>query len=112
VRPPPGGKTNFSIRSPIATASVRGTVFDFDGIRVEVAEGRVYLGSENAAGVYISAGHRAAADVETGKTAPVIETVKEELAPALPAGMDAAPAVISPGPSNTNMVFRFDWSEQ
>jgi hypothetical protein len=75
-----------------------------------VEEGRVYLEAGNAAGVYISAGHTAAADAETGKTATVVETLKEELSPALPAGMDTVPAVISPAPSGANLGIRFDWS--
>jgi hypothetical protein len=112
VKPPVGGKTNFVIRSPIATASVRGTVVDFDGIRLEVTEGRVYLGGENAAGVYISTGHTAAADGETGRTAGVIETIKGELSPALPAGVDAAPAAIRTAPSSANLDIQVDWSGQ
>lgn len=112
VKPPAGGSVDFSVRGPMVTASVRGTVFEFDGIRLEVAEGRVYLGGENAAGVYVSAGHTAAVEAETGKTAAVIETVKEELAPALPAGMDTPPAVISPAASEANLDLRFDWSGQ
>jgi hypothetical protein len=112
VKPPAGGKVNFAVRSPSITASVRGTVFDFDGIRLEVEEGRVYLGGENAAGVYVSAGHTAAADAGTGKTAAVIETIKEALSPAPPAGVDAAPVVISPAPSRASLDIRFEWSEQ
>jgi hypothetical protein len=58
VKPPAGGKTSFVVRSPIATASVRGIVFEFDGIRLQVEEGRVYLGGENAAGVSVRATKR------------------------------------------------------
>ena len=36
VKPPAGVKTSFTVRSPMATASVRGTVFDFDGILLRV----------------------------------------------------------------------------
>jgi hypothetical protein len=110
VKPPPGGKTNFTVRSPIATASVRGTVFDFDGIHLRVEEGRVYLGAENAAGVYISTGHTAAADAGTGQTAPVIETIREALIPALPAGVDTIPVVLPPAPSSANLEIWVDWS--
>jgi hypothetical protein len=113
VKPPAGGgRTSFAIRGPTVTASVRGTVFDFDGSRVEVSEGRVYLGGEHSAGVYISGGHAAAADPGTGGAAAVIETVKEELVPALPAGVDAAPVVISPGAAGGSLDIRFDWSGQ
>jgi hypothetical protein len=110
VQPPAGGKTDFTVRSPTATASVRGTVFEFDGVRLEVAEGRVYLGGGNAAGVYISAGHRA--DMGAGRIAAVLEGIKEELRPALPAGVDTVPVVIGPVPSSANLDLRFDWGDE
>jgi hypothetical protein len=110
VKPPAGGTASFTVKSPIATASVRGTVFDFDGSRLRVEEGRVYLNTENTAGVYISAGHAAAADLETGKTVAAIEIIKEELNPALPAGVDTAPVVLRPAPSSANLDIWFDWS--
>jgi hypothetical protein len=110
VKPPSGGKTDFTVRSPTVTASVRGTAFEFDGIRVEVAEGRVYLGGGGTAGVYVSEGHGVTA--ETGRAVTVIEAVKEELTPALPAGTDTEPAVIRPGPSDANLDVLFDWSGQ
>jgi hypothetical protein len=109
VKPPAGGRIDFSVRAPTATASVRGTVFDFDGIRLTVEEGRVHLGGENVTGAYISAGHSTAVDTGTGKTAAAIERVKGELSPALPAGMDTAPApaaVVSP-----SLNIDFDWTE-
>jgi hypothetical protein len=110
VKPPLGGKTDFTVRSPIATASVRGTVFDFDGSRLLVEEGRVYLAGADAAGAYISGGH--GSDGEAGKTAAVIETVKEELSPALPAGVDTVQAGITAAPSSANLDIRFDWRDQ
>jgi ferric-dicitrate binding protein FerR (iron transport regulator) len=111
VRPPTGGNTNFTVRSPTATASVRGTVFDFDGIRLQVEEGRVYLTGTNASGVYISTGHEAA-EGPAGKIATTIETIKESLSPALPAGMDTVPPAITAAPVSANLDIRFDWSRQ
>jgi hypothetical protein len=112
VKPPVGGRTDFSVRSPIATASVRGTVFDFDGTRLSVEEGRVHLGGESVTGAYISAGHATAADPEAGKTAAVLEVLKEELAPALPAGVDAAPAAQAAAPVSGGLGIRVGWNEE
>jgi hypothetical protein len=109
VRPPVGGKTDFSVRSPSATASVRGTVFDFDGLELSVEEGRVHLGGEAVTGVYIGAGHVTAADTETGKTATVLERVKDALTPALPAGMDTVPVVPAAVPVSGGLDIGFDW---
>jgi hypothetical protein len=114
VVPPAGKKVKFSVRAPIATASVRGTVFEFDGIRLNVEEGRVHLSGDSITGAYIGAGHSTAVDTETGKTVPAAERVKEELAPALPAGVDSSP---SSGTSTAVPVIGgldvgFDWLEE
>jgi hypothetical protein len=111
VVPPAGKAVTFSIRAPIATASVRGTVFDFDGTRLSVEEGRVHLSGEGVTGAYIGTGHSTMVDTETGKTATTAETVKEELSPALPAGVDTAPAspASTPAPSNGGLDMGFDW---
>jgi hypothetical protein len=119
VKPPAGGKTDFSIRAPMVTASVRGTVFDFDGTRLAVEEGRVHLSGASVTGAYIGAGHSTVAAPETGKTAAAIESVKEELAPALPAGVDAAaptvpvaPTVPAAAPSSAGLGIGFAWNEE
>jgi hypothetical protein len=112
VKPPAGGRTDFSIRAPMATASVRGTAFEFDGTRLAVDEGRVHLTGANVTGAYIGAGHSTAADPETGKTAAAIEIVKEELAPALPAGLDSTPGVPVAAPPRAGLGISFGWNEE
>ena len=48
VKAPEGGQTEFVIRSPNATNSVRGTVFEFDTLELTVLEGTVeFLGIPN-----------------------------------------------------------------
>jgi hypothetical protein len=85
VNPPPaGGSVSFVVKSPTATASVRGTVFDFDGLRLKVDEGRVHITGSNGGGTYIGAGQAARVSAETGRAAGT----GEELAPPLPAGVD------------------------
>jgi hypothetical protein len=110
VKPPPGGKVDFSVRSPTATASVRGTVFDFDGTRLTVEEGRVHLGGEAVTGTYVGTGHTSAADPERGKTSTALERVKEELAPALPVGVETVPGA-SAAPAGGGLSFEFAWTE-
>jgi hypothetical protein len=111
VKPPAEGKTDFSIRTPAVTASVRGTVFDFDGTRLAVEEGRVHLGGQTVTGAYVGAGHSTAVAPETGTTAAVIEGVKEGLMPALPAGLDEAPTAPASAPSGAGLGIIFDWNE-
>jgi hypothetical protein len=110
VKPPAGGRIDFSVRAPMATASVRGTMFDFDGTRLSVEEGRVRLSGESITGAYVGKGHATAADPEAGKTAAVIAVLKEELAPALPAGVGAAPAAQTAAPVSGGLGIRIEWN--
>ncbi|MDR1909436.1 MAG: FecR family protein [Spirochaetaceae bacterium] len=90
VTPPSGGTVDFTVRSPSVTASVRGTIFEFDGMNLETHEGRVHIVGSGGSGAYIAAGQRAGADIETGITASPAETLRAELAPAMPAGVAAS----------------------
>jgi hypothetical protein len=90
VKPPVGTRTEFTVRSPIATASVRGTSFEFDGAELKVDEGRVHVSGGDGAGAYVAAGHEAKTDMETGRTAGAAERAREELAPPVPAGAGGA----------------------
>ncbi|WP_038078338.1 FecR family protein [Treponema primitia] len=105
VTPPSGGKTDFTVRSPIATASVRGTSFEFDGRRLAVAEGRVRLSGRDRTGVYVSAGHEVITNTATGRTPIAAEAAQEVLSPALPAGIDRA---ASPSAVNVPAAPEFD----
>jgi hypothetical protein len=110
VKPPAEGKIDFSVRSPMATASVRGTVFEFDGNRITVGDGRVHLSGESVTGAYVGPGHATTAEPERGSTAPVLEVVKEALGPALPLGVEVSPA--SPAPVSGGLGVIFDWPEE
>jgi hypothetical protein len=104
VNPPVSGKTNFTMRSPTTTASVRGTSFDFDGVNLSVDEGRVYITGGDGTGTYVGAGHRSVSDPGTGRTTGAGEMVRSELTPAVPpaAAMTMpGPAAIMPGPGLT-----------
>jgi hypothetical protein len=111
VKPPPGGSIDFSVRSPTSTASVRGTVFDFDGTRLSVEEGRVHLGGEAVTGAYVGTGHTTTVDPGSGKTASALERVKAELTPALPVGVEAVPGA-SAAPSGGGLSLEFAWTEE
>jgi ferric-dicitrate binding protein FerR (iron transport regulator) len=95
VKPPAGGKTEFTIRSPSVTASVRGTAFEFDGVELRVEEGRVHVAGGDGGGIYVGAGHAVKTDIESGLTAGVAQAAREELTPPAPAGAGAAEAPAS-----------------
>jgi hypothetical protein len=98
VNPPAAGQgVNFTVRSPSATASVRGTVFEFDTQNLTVAEGTVqFSGADNTA-VYVQAGQSSAPDPVSGKAAAPVE-VSAGTQATLPAGVEdiAIPAAIIP----------------
>jgi hypothetical protein len=91
VKPPIGGKIEFTVKSPSATASVRGTSFEFDGVHLRVDEGRVHVTGGDRSGTYVGAGHSVVSDIETGRTMSAAETAREELVPSPPAGTSSAP---------------------
>jgi hypothetical protein len=109
VKPPAGGKTEFTVRSPSATASVRGTSFEFDGVHLQVDEGRVHVTGEDRSGAYVGKGHSVSADIETGRVISAGESVREELVPSLPAGIDSAPGVSPLQPATGNIDATFYW---
>jgi hypothetical protein len=56
VEPPAGARTNFNVQSPNATASVRGTSFEFDTVNLNVREGRVIFSGNAGSAVIVTAG--------------------------------------------------------
>jgi hypothetical protein len=115
VSPPVSGKTDFTIRAPTATASVRGTSFDFDGTNLTVDQGRVHIAGGDGSGTYVGAGHRAVSNPETGRTSGAGEEMKAGLTPPPPpaaaaAGSAAAPtAAVITVSASTDAGFGFEW---
>jgi hypothetical protein len=94
VKPPAGGSVNFTVRGPSVTASVRGTVFEFDTVNLTVDEGTVaFSGADNTA-VYVAAGEASAPDPVSGRTAAPVEIGAARSAPPLAGAetLDAAPS--------------------
>jgi hypothetical protein len=56
VTPPESGKTNFSVRTPTVTASVRGTVFYFDTVNLLVNDGTVVFAGNRGGASLVDAG--------------------------------------------------------
>jgi len=72
------GKVNdFQIRSPVATAAVRGTSFEFDGIRLTVNEGNVEFFSKTGSKVQVPAGSSSQATEDGGASTPADEKKQE-----------------------------------
>ena len=83
-----GGKTDFTVRSSAATASVRGTVFEFDTFNLTVSEGTVEFLGGSGAPVMVDAGSASRPDDRTGRPAAQEDTFVAELRPQLPIASD------------------------
>jgi hypothetical protein len=71
VNPPPNTKTVFTVKSPMATASVRGTSFDFDAFNLRVLSGMVaFMGSDNVT-VFAGADQKAGLNSQGRSSVPV-----------------------------------------
>ncbi len=68
---------DFQVRSPVATAAVRGTSFTFDGLRLEVLEGNVDFSGSKGQKVSVPAGGKSETSEGEGPSDPS-DTKREE----------------------------------
>ena len=87
VKPPSGVKAVMTVQSPIATASVRGTSFEFDTLSITVLEGTVAFQGSHGSEMLVGAGSTSEIGVNN-KPADPMETFTAELLPLPPAGND------------------------
>jgi hypothetical protein len=83
VSPPPGGKVDFTVHSPKATASVRGTGFEFDTLRLDVYDGTVAFTGASGNVVYVRQGENSRID-SAGQSIPPYISVLDNLVPSPP----------------------------
>jgi len=99
VKPPAGTKTNLKVQSPSATASVRGTSFEFDTVNLDVYEGRVVFGSITGAPAIVDAGKASFVNVD-GTTADPSSVEDTSLLPQSPVGMPQVETLVDSSISN------------
>ena len=110
VRAPEGGKTEFVVRSPNATNSVRGTIFEFDTLQLTVLQGTVEItGVSGATRIFdagsgmpllVDAGGFSRLDEFTGRLSYPPDEAAAELRPSLPIGAEPIHVKADP-PSQT-----------
>ena len=111
VNPPAGTTASFTVRSATATASVRGTSFEFDVRSVTVLEGSVYFRGVSGVPVMVQAGGESVIGVG-GTAGNPAQIVFQNLSPPVPVGAGAAgETVIVPVvlPPNTGNII-IDWN--
>jgi ferric-dicitrate binding protein FerR (iron transport regulator) len=116
VNPPAGGSSAFTVRSPTATASVRGTSFEFDTENLRVTEGRVLYSLANGRGTYVAGGGTSYVDETGNSVVSPFAAAAALLSPALPPGSasgspvgDRSPVIVPiPPPANVGLGFVWD----
>jgi hypothetical protein len=110
VNPPAGQNIDFTVASPIVTASVRGTSFEFDGRQLWVDDGLVLLTSSNGQKVYVVREQRSYVDeINQNRIVPPFEVETALLRPVIPelnnTGGNAGPpeAKALPGSDSTHV---------
>ena len=100
VRPPAGTTAAFTVQGPSATASVRGTSFEFDARSVRVLEGSVFFSGERGVPVVTHAGGESTVEAGGRPSAPV-QTIFQNIIPPLPVGAGASGevSVAAPAPA-------------
>ena len=99
VKPPEGGKTEFVVRSPNSTSSVRGTIFEFDTLNIEVRLGTVaYAGLLGSTYLLDAVGYSRVDEITSWASPP--SRYPEGLNPELPNESD--PIQVSSQPPGTS----------
>ncbi|MDR1973020.1 MAG: FecR family protein [Treponema sp.] len=113
VSRPSGGTINFSVRSPSVTASVRGTVFEFDTVNLSVGEGRVQYTGASGSLAFVRAGERSTVDEKNYTVTAPREETAVSFAPEPPPGSEAGGSLNGDGaavpPGNAELTVTAEW---
>jgi len=99
VRPPAGTMANFTVQGPSATASVRGTSFEFDARSVRVIEGAVIFRGGRGTPMLAQAGGESSVGAG-GVASDPVQVIFQNLSPPVPVGA-AVTAELSVAPPVT-----------
>jgi hypothetical protein len=99
VSPPAGGRTVFQVKSPSATASVRGTSFNFDSMNLQVNSGTVAFAGNDGVQRMITGGKSSYVSA-SGQTLSFAEAEQQTLKPPIPQGASSDPVRQGSSPAN------------
>ena len=99
VKAPAGSRSEFSVTTPVATASVRGTSFYMDPVNLRVTEGTVRFtptaGPAAVRPVSVGAGQQSWVDTDTGRTVSPLAAAETSRSLPVLAGQDASAAAVT-----------------
>lgn len=109
VKPPAGARASATVRSPSATASVRGTIFEMDTVNLNVYEGKVLFKGNDELNVPVFKGSSSSIALDGSSQDPV-SIAESELMPPEPVGMgEAGEAANSSSPPVSVIDFDVTW---
>lgn len=107
VKTSTGLKHNFTLRTPVSTAAVRGTVFESSVRKLEVVTGRMKLTNKVGQGTTVDGGSSSSVE-GNGYTAPVPPAVTQQkdysVDPSTHSG-DSGSGLVIPDPPTTGTIF-------
>jgi hypothetical protein len=103
VKPPAGMRASTTVSGPIATASVRGTSFEFDTANLYVNEGTVSFSGNRGQNILVGAGGSSHVE-QSGNAANPTEERIANLMPSSPVGTGAGNSAAS-GPAASGVPF-------
>jgi len=99
VNPPTGTRTNMTVQGPTATASVRGTSFEFDTVNLTVHEGTVSFSSTSSGPATMVRRGEASFVGTDGQPANPAEVATASLLPSAPVGSETSVEEATSSPS-------------
>ncbi|TVR75519.1 MAG: hypothetical protein EA427_00170 [Spirochaetaceae bacterium] len=99
VRSTDGRAQNFQVRSPISTAAVRGTDFEYDGEEVIVPSGEVVISNNNNQEQAVGAGQQSTVSGTEPPTTPSREAIQVAVTNTAPIGAGSSEERDAPPPA-------------
>ena len=108
LTPPQGTRAAMQVSSPVATASVRGTSFEFDTRNLSVSSGTVSFSGNRGKQTLVHAGSTSRVEAN-GSAADPVRTKSQRLRPTPPVGTDVNSGNTGESNSRTGNVITFEF---
>ena len=103
VNPPAGTRAAMTVSSPVATASVRGTSFEFDTRALRVTHGSVVFAGRRGPSTTVNGGSDSRVEPD-GRTVDPVKTRSGKYRPPAPVGADSSSGSKSDSSQSTGMI--------
>jgi len=112
VKPPAGTKATTTIQSPGATASVRGTTFEFDTVNLSVVEGKVAFETSSSGVATMVQGGESSFVGADGQPVSPVEVKVVSLLPEPPVGAQVIRTISDPSESSGDLSLDLEYGKK